>query len=128
MLILPKKYENTMIQAISHAQAHQCRQHHQQGNDLATDILLFKAEDAVDERHDKAHTIEDERDEDYHSSILFQARKVNNVSHGDEYSHGHDAPTPFERLFLPFGQPNEKKHQRHHKEIVNGVPGLDGRR
>lgn len=36
-------------QARSHAQAHQRRQHHQQRNDLAADVFLLKAEDAVDE-------------------------------------------------------------------------------
>ena len=39
------------------AQAHQCRQHHQQGDDLAADVLLLETKDAVDERHDETHAI-----------------------------------------------------------------------
>ena len=111
---------------MSHAQAHQSRQDHQQRDELAADVLLFKAEDAVDERDDEAHTIKDKRDEHHYGSVLLQAGEIDDVGHGDKNRHGHDAPTPLERLFLSFGQPDEKKQQRHHEEIVNSVPCLDG--
>lgn len=110
------------------AKAHQGRQDHQQGDDFALDVLLVEAEDAVDERHDEAHAVKDERDEHYHSSFLFEAREVDDISHGDKHRHRHNAPTPLERLFPPIRPPNEAEKYRHHQEVVNRVPGLNGRR
>ena len=110
------------------AKAHQGRQDHQQGDDFALDVLLVEAEDAVDERHDEAHAVKDERDEHYHSGFLFETREVDDIGHGDKHRHRHDAPTPLKGLFFPIRPPNEAEQHRHHQEVVNRVPGLNGRR
>ena len=110
------------------AKAHQGRQDHQQGDDFALDILLVEAEDAVDERHDEAHAVEDERDEHHHSSFLFEAREVDDIGYGNKHRHSNDAPTPLKGLFFPIGPPNEAEKYRHHQEVVNRVPCLNGRR
>ena len=91
------------------AKTHQRRQNHQQRDDFAADVLLLEAKDAIDERHDKTHAIEDERDEHHHGGLLLQAREVDDIGHGDENCHGGNAPTPFERLAFAMGVPNEEK-------------------
>ena len=117
-----------MFDGQSNAKAHQRRQNHQQRDDFAANVHLLEAEDAVDERHDEAHTVKDERDEHHHGGLLLQARKVDDVGHGDEESHRHDAPTPLERLLLTFREPDNEKQHGHHQEVVDGIPSLYGGR
>ena len=108
-------------------QTHQSRQNHQQRDDFAADVLLLEAEDAVDEGNYETYAIQDERDDDHHGGILLQAGKVDDIGHGDEDRHRHDAPTPLERLFFPLRKPNQEEQHGHHQEVVDGVPRLDGR-
>ena len=112
----------------SNAQANQGRQNHQQRNDLAADVLLVEADDAVDERHYQAHTVKDERDEHHHSCLLLEASEINDIGHGDEHGHSDDAPTPLKRLLLALRKPDKEKQRGHHQEVVNRVPRLNGRR